>query len=88
MNHATMRNMKTISLTEQAYERIAALKTSPKDSFSKVILRAVPKRGTAAQMLKDVRKLPPLTQKQFKLMREAAAAQRDPERWRDPWKTT
>ncbi|HET7930378.1 MAG TPA: antitoxin VapB family protein [Rhodanobacteraceae bacterium] len=79
--------MKTITLTEQAYERIAALKTSPKDSFSKVILRAVPKRGTAAQMLKDARKLPPLTPKQAKLMEAAVAAQRDPKRWRDPWKT-
>ncbi|TAN03837.1 MAG: antitoxin [Rhodanobacteraceae bacterium] len=78
--------MKTITLTEQAYERIAALKTSPKDSFSKVILRAVPKRGTAAQMLKDARKLPPLTPRQAKLVEEAAAAQRDPKRWRDPWK--
>lgn len=78
--------MKTITLTDQAYERIAALKTSPKDSFSKVILRAVPKRGTAAQMLKDVRELPPLTPQQAKLMQDAAAAQRDPKRWRDPWK--
>jgi predicted CopG family antitoxin len=78
--------MKTITLTDQAYERIAALKTSPKDSFSKVILRAVPKRGTAAQMLKDVRKLPALTPRQAKLMEAVAAAQRDPKRWRDPWK--
>ncbi|MGH8191399.1 MAG: antitoxin VapB family protein [Rhodanobacteraceae bacterium] len=68
--------MKTITLTDQAYERIAALKTSPKDSFSKVILRAVPKRGTAAQMLKGIRKLPPLTPKQARLMEAAAAAQR------------
>lgn len=82
-----MQLMKTISLTEQAYQRIAALKTSPKDSFSKVILRVVPKRGTATQMLKDVRKLPPLTAEQSKRMQDAVAAQRDPKAWRDPWKT-
>lgn len=78
--------MKTITLTDQAYERIAALKTSPKDSFSKVILRAVPRRGTAAQMLKDIRKLPPLTAGQAKAVDAAIADQRDPKRWRDPWK--
>ncbi|MGH8110466.1 MAG: antitoxin VapB family protein [Rhodanobacteraceae bacterium] len=80
--------MKTITLTDQAYERIAALKTSPKDSFSKVILRSVPKRGTAAQMLKGARELPALTPTQAKLLQQAAAAQRDPARWRDPWQTT
>lgn len=37
--------MQTITLTDQAHERIAALKAPPKHSFSKVILR-VPKRGT------------------------------------------
>ncbi|HET8941184.1 MAG TPA: antitoxin VapB family protein [Rudaea sp.] len=79
--------MKTITLTEQAYARIAALKTSPKDSFSKVILRAVPKRGTAAQMLEEIRKLPPLSARQAKSMEAAVADQRDPKRWRDPWKS-
>ena len=77
--------MKTITLTEEAYERIAALKSSPKDSFSKVILRAVPKRGTAAQMLRDIRKLPPLSAKQGEIMARTIAKQRDPEDWRDPW---
>ena len=78
--------MKTITLTDQAYARIAALKTWPKDSFSKVILRAVPTHGTAAQMLKAVRELPRLTPKQAGLMDEARADQRNPKRWRDPWK--
>lgn len=77
--------MKTITLTDQAYERIAALKTSPKDSFSKVILRAVPKRGTAGQMLEDIRKLPPLTPAQAKAIGATMADQRNPKRWRDPW---
>ena len=76
--------MKTITLTEEAYERIAALKSSPKDSFSKVILRAVPKRGTAAQMLRDIRELPPLSARQGEIMAQTIAEQRDPESWRDP----
>ena len=80
--------MKTITLTEQAYERIAALKTSTRDSSSKVILRAVPKRGTAAQMLKAVAMLPPLTDKQAKLMEKVVAEHNDPKRWRDPWTTS
>ena len=80
--------MKTITLTDEAYERIAVLKTSPRDSFSKVILRAVPKRGTAAQMLKDVVKLPPLTDKQAKLMEKVAAEHNDWKNWRDPWTTS
>lgn len=79
--------MKTITLTDQAYERIAALKTSPKDSFSKVILRSVPKRGTAAQMLKDIRKLPPLTDEQAQAIEATLADQRDPARSRDPWQS-
>lgn len=77
--------MKTISLTEEAYERIAALKVSPKDSFSKVILRAVPERGTAAQMLRDIRELPPLSAQQGQIMAQTIAEQRDPKNWRDPW---
>lgn len=80
--------MKTITLTEEAYERIAVLKVSPKDSFSKVILRSVPKRGTAAQMLEAVAKLPPLTEKQAKLMRKAVAEHNDWKNWRDPWTTS
>ena len=80
--------MKTITLTDEAYERIAALKTSPKDSFSKVILRSVPKRGTAAQMLKAVAKLSPLTEKQAKLMQEVVAEHNDWKNWRDPWATS
>lgn len=79
--------MKTITLTDEAYARIAALKTSPKDSFSKVILRAVPKRGTAAQMLKDIRRLPPLADAQAQAIEAALADQRDPARARDPWET-
>lgn len=77
--------MKTITLTEDAYERIAALKTSPKDSFSRVILRVVPKRGTASQMLAAVAELPKLTAAQEKKMRAVAAEHNDWANVRDPW---
>jgi predicted CopG family antitoxin len=77
--------MKTITLTEEAYERIAVLKTSQKDSFSKVILRAVPKRGTAAQMIADIASLPALTQPQADLMQAIVDEQNDISRSRDPW---
>lgn len=79
--------MKTVTLTEEAYQRIAALKQSHKDSFSKVILRSVPKTGTAAQLLDAVRQLPPLSEKQAKIMRSVVRDLNDPSRWRDPWTT-
>jgi predicted CopG family antitoxin len=77
--------MKTITLTDEAYERIAALKLSAKDSFSKVILRVVPKRGTGAQMLAAVAELPPLTDKQVRAIEEVVAHNNDWKNWRDPW---
>ncbi len=77
--------MKTITLTDDAYERLAALKTSPRDSFSKVILRVVPKRGTAAQILEAVRKLPPLSDEQAEMMLAVSREMNDPSRLRDPW---
>ena len=77
--------MKTITLTDDAYERLAALKTSPRDSFSKVILRVVPKRGTAAQLLEAVRKLPPLSDEQAEMMLAVSREMNDPSRLRDPW---
>ncbi|MFM8230618.1 MAG: antitoxin VapB family protein, partial [Chthoniobacterales bacterium] len=42
--------MKTITLTDEAYHRLKSWKTEPSESFSKVVLKAVPKRGTAADM--------------------------------------
>ena len=80
--------MKTITLTDEAYERIAALKTSPKDSFSKVILRCVPKRGTAAQLLAAVSQLPPLSEAQAQSMEDVASENNDWKNWRDPWTTS
>jgi predicted CopG family antitoxin len=80
--------MKTITLTDEAYERIAALKTSPKDSFSKVILRCLPKHGTAAQLLAAVSQLPPLSEAQARTMEDVASENNDWNNWRDPWTTS
>ncbi len=77
--------MKTITLTDDAYERIAALKVSPKDSFSRVILRVVPKRGTASQMLAAIAELPPLTAAQEKKMRAVVDEHNAWTNLRDPW---
>ena len=77
--------MKTITLTDDAYERIAALKVSPKDSFSRVILRVVPKRGTASQMLAAIAELPPLTASQEKKMRAVVDEHNAWANMRDPW---
>ena len=38
--------MKTITLTDEAYERLKDWKMGPRDSFPSVMLRLVPKRGT------------------------------------------
>ncbi|CAN5433292.1 hypothetical protein BH09VER1_BH09VER1_30810 [soil metagenome] len=43
------RSMKTITLTDESYDRLKAWKDGP-ESFSSVVLRLVPKRGTAADM--------------------------------------
>lgn len=75
--------MKTITLTEAAYERLLALKQSPKDSFSKVILRNVPARGTGAQVLAALRSLPALPEDQAGAI--DAAINTPPAPLRDPW---
>lgn len=60
--------MKTITLTDEAYERLKDWKTGPHDSFSSVVLRLVPKRGTLADLLDGFRQLPPLTEQQAQIM--------------------
>ncbi len=79
--------MKTITLTDDAYERLLSWKQSPKDSFSSVVIRLVPPRGTLGQLIEDVRQLPPLSSKQFKAMEDAAAWGRKPDAGKDKWNT-
>lgn len=77
--------MKTITLTEEAYERLKAWKDSPKESFSQVVLKSVPKRGTAGDMEEAFKKLPPLTEEQARIMEETIAWANDWKNFRDPW---
>jgi predicted CopG family antitoxin len=51
------RSMKTITLNEAAYERLKAWKIG-EDSFSKVVLRMVPKRGTFGDLESAFQALP------------------------------
>ena len=79
--------MKTITLSEEAYQRLKSWKTEPSESFSKVVLKAVPKRGTAGDMNKAFEHLPELSRQQ------AASIEAEAEwanSWRncpDPWAT-
>jgi len=77
--------MKTISLTDEAYERLKEWKSEPNDSFSRVVLRIVPEKGTLGQMLEDVGRLPELSSAQARVMEESASYGRDPEGSSDPW---
>ncbi len=77
--------MKTITLTDEAYERLRDWKASPQDSFSKVVLKVVPAKGTFGQMLEDVGRMPPLTKKHAVVMEEAARWGRDPGAHGEPW---
>ena len=63
--------MKTISLTDEAYERLKSWKSPDCDSFSKVVLEVIPKRGTAADMEKAFQSLKPLTEEEAKRIEEA-----------------
>ncbi len=77
--------MKTITLTDEAYHRLKDWKQSGQDSFSSVVLKVVPERGTLSQMLEDVAHLPTLSKKSAAVMEEAAQWGREPTSHRDPW---
>lgn len=63
--------MKTISLTADAYERLCSWKESPRDSFSRVIQRVVPARGTLASVQAAMDSLPVLSPREAKALGEA-----------------
>lgn len=77
--------MKTITLTEEAYQRLKDWKKDERDSFSNVVLRVVPRRGTLADMLENFKQLSPLTNQQAKTITEAIAWANDWKNYRDPW---
>jgi predicted CopG family antitoxin len=69
--------MKTVTLNEPAYERLKAWKTG-KDSFSEVVLRMVPKRGTFGDLDDAFRALPELSPEHSRTMLERIASQAEP----------
>lgn len=79
--------MKTISLSDPAYERLRSWKRASKESFSAVVLRVVPKRGTLADLAAEIDKLPPLTDEQVQTMEQALQRVNDWKSYRDPWTT-
>ena len=68
-------SMKTITLTEEAYERLKAWKTG--DSFSQVVLRTVPKRGTFGDLNESFKALLPLSAEQSRVVRETIASKNE-----------
>ena len=53
--------MKTVTLTDEAYDRLKSWKDEAKNSFSKVVFEKIPKRGTFGDFSKHIDKLPPFT---------------------------
>ena len=77
--------MKTISLTDRAYDRLASWKRGHKDSFSRVVDRVVPARGTLGSISKAAKTLPVLTERQLEAVEQGM---KDLKKWadqRDPW---
>ncbi len=79
--------MKTVTLTDEAYDRLKSWKDETKNSFSKVVLETVPKRGTFGDFLKHIDKLPPFTDEMQKIFDECRAWDNDPKNSREPWTT-
>jgi predicted CopG family antitoxin len=76
--------VKTISVSETAYERLAVWKKSRKDTFSKVIERMVPAKGTFDAVLEATENLPDLSDEQVDSLESAVNEGR--KTLDDPWK--
>lgn len=68
--------MKTISLTESAYQRLASYKEGR--TFSQVIKRMIPLKGTLEAAFEAVGNLPDLSAKDFDELEKAVNAARQP----------
>jgi predicted CopG family antitoxin len=77
--------VKTITLTDEAYERLASWKESPKESFSRVVLKVVRKRGTLGDLGAEIDRLPPLTDAALAVMEQAVSWANDWRNQSDPW---
>jgi len=79
--------MKTITLTDEAYQRLIVWKENPKDSFSKVVERVVPARGNLQNVMSAWETLPPLSAKQFATIESGLREVNDWSKQKDPWTT-
>ena len=77
--------MKTITLTDEAYQRLIVWKKNPKDSFSKVVERVVPARGNLKNVVSALESLPPLSAKQFAAIESGLRELNDWSKQKDPW---
>jgi len=64
--------MKTISLSEVAYQRLLAWKSG--DTFSEVIEKMIPPKGTLQAAMKAAQSLPKLSEEDFKALEEVVNA--------------
>lgn len=79
--------MKTITLTDEAYGRLLAWKESQKDSFSKVVDRLVPVRGSLGAVMAVLHDFPSVSQAAIDQIEEETKANRDWKNQKDPWTT-
>jgi predicted CopG family antitoxin len=68
--------MKTIAVSEKAYSRLASWKTGKDDTFSAVIERVVPPKGTLSAALEAAQALPDLSPREFDSLEETVNATR------------
>ena len=66
-----VRSMKIIKITDTAFERLLEWKHKDKETFSQVILKFVPKRGTAIDLLNTMSQMPSLDDAVHQKMIEA-----------------
>ncbi len=68
--------MKNIAVSEKAYTRLASWKTSRDDTFSAVIERLIPPKGTLAAALEAAKSLPELPPQELASLEDAVDAAR------------
>lgn len=76
--------VKTIAVSEKAYTRLASWKNGRGDTFSAVIERLIPPKGTLAAALEGAESLPNLPAGEFESLERAVNATR--QKVRPPWK--
>ena len=64
-------NLKTIAVSEKAYTRLASWKNGRGDTFSAVIERLIPPKGTLAAALEAAESLPDLSSREFESLEAA-----------------